>query len=89
VFTLNSNTDDAEMQLLVNGQPVNVLIDSGASCNIVGTATFSHLQSKCNVQLKPKSTRLYPYGSTQPLAVEGLFTANITAVVLSQSLQTF
>ena len=36
-------------------------------------------------KVKPTSKRLYPYGSTQPLAVEGLVTADITAVSSSET----
>ena len=82
VFTVTNSSDDGELPVLTNGQLARMLIDSGATCNIVGTETFSCIQtqSSIHVDLKQTKKRVFPYGSKTPLAVEGLFTVNIKAV---------
>ncbi|MGH0154223.1 UNVERIFIED_CONTAM: hypothetical protein FKN15_061158 [Acipenser sinensis] len=73
VFTLTSVSDNGEMKMLINEEPVNMLID------LVGTAVWNHLQAKCNMQLIPTTKKLYAYGSKQPLAIDVFFTAAIKA----------
>ena len=50
---------------------VTVLVDSGASCNIMDKHTFDKLHAK--PQLKQATTKLYPYSAKQPLKLYGKF----------------
>ena len=50
---------------------VTVLVDSGASCNVMDKHTFDKLHTK--PQLKRATTKLYPYGAKQPLKLYGKF----------------
>ena len=63
----------------LNGVTTQALIDSGASCNIVGDALFHKLRSRCwDATLRTTDKTLYAYASQQPLDVVGQFTANAT-----------
>lgn len=87
VFVLQGDTDDTEMSILVDGMPVAMLIDSGASCNIVGSNVFQTLRNNGHTQLKTTFKQLYAYGSDTPLAVEGFFTAGIRPVTGNKSVK--
>ena len=50
---------------------LTVLVDSGASCNVMDKRTFDNMRTK--PQLKRATTKLYSYGSTQPLKLYGQF----------------
>ena len=50
---------------------VTVLVDSGASCNVMDKHTFDKHHTK--PQLKRATTKLYPYGAKQPLKLYGKF----------------
>ena len=50
---------------------VTVLVDSGASCNVMDKHTFDKLHTK--PQLKRATPTLYPYGTKQPLKLYGKF----------------
>ena len=50
---------------------LTVLVDSGASCNVMDKRTFDNLHTK--PQLKRATTKLYSYGITQPLKLYGQF----------------
>ena len=86
VMPVTSHSDDGELPMLINGQPVQMLIDSGASCNVVNMQIYSSMQSQSDIVLEPCLKKVYPYGSATPLAVEGVFTANIKAVDGSKSM---
>ena len=50
---------------------LTLLVDSGASCNVMDKHTFDKLHTK--PQLKRATTKLYPYGAKQPLKLYGKF----------------
>ncbi len=50
---------------------VTVLVDSGASCNVMDKHTVDNLHT--NPQLMRATTKLYPYGVKQPLKLYGKF----------------
>ena len=50
---------------------VSVLVDSGASCNVMDKHTVDNLHT--NPQLMRATTKLYPYGVKQPLKLYGKF----------------
>ena len=57
----------------------SVLIDSGASCSIVDAETWENLkQRKIQASLKPSTRKLFAYSQDQPIAVLGIFTADIS-----------
>ena len=56
----------------------NILIDSGATCNLLGKETWEWLKSR-NVQCNTRKEAriLFAYGNTKPLPTLGTFTADV------------
>ena len=56
----------------------NVLIDSGATCNLLGQGTWEWLKlQKIECQTLKETKALFPYGNTKPLPILGTFRADI------------
>ena len=52
----------------------NVLIDSGATCNLLGQGTWEWLKSQnIQCQTRKEAKALFPYGNTKPLPTLGTF----------------
>ena len=61
------------------GLPVTMIIDSGASCNVIGRNVWEYLKAnKVACVSTTASKKLYAYGSNQPLQVAGMFTAEVS-----------
>ena len=86
VFTVNDCAAEGTLSILINNQPVDMLIDSGASCNIVTESKFEQLKSKSYIKLQRPEKRVYPFGSTTPLHVKGIFTAEFKANETSETI---
>ena len=75
LFTLqdlhsDNNSNNAKMSLLLNGFPTTLLVDSGASVNVLPLHVYQKVKPQGS-KLVPTSTRIYPYGSSQPLEILG------------------
>ena len=58
----------------------NVLIDSGATCNLLGKETWEWLKNqRVLCQTRKEATVLFAYGNTTPLPTLGTFTADVTS----------
>ena len=56
-----------------------MIIDSGASCNVLGRNVWEYLKANKVACVSTKaSKKLYAYGSNQPLKVAGMFTAEVS-----------
>lgn len=56
-----------------------MIIDSGASCNVIGHRVWEYLKAnKVKCVSSKVSKKLYSYGSNQPLQVAGAFTAEVS-----------
>ena len=66
--------------LLVGGVAVSdVLIDSGATCNVVGQQTWEMLKLKgINCESRMSARELFAYGGAEPLPTLGTFTADVS-----------
>ena len=63
----------------IGGLPVTTIIDSGASCNVIGRNLREYLKvNKVACVSTKASKKLYAYGSNQPLQVAGSFTAEVS-----------
>lgn len=75
-YTVNAS---AVVDLVVGGVNMrNVMIDSGASCNVVDRQTWEDLKEqgiKC--ESRKESRKLYPYGSIVPLDTLGVFKSKV------------
>ncbi|CAG2245497.1 unnamed protein product [Mytilus edulis] len=66
--------------IVVNIGNVNLkmIIDSGASCNIMGINLWNYLKDNRVKCVSSKSTKsLFAYGSEEPLKIAGIFTATV------------
>ena len=75
-FTVNSATSPGKIDVTVGGVVVAMLIDSGASTNVIDKNLCSKLkQDKIKCVSRKSDKKLYAYGSKQPLNVLGTFSA--------------
>ena len=63
----------------IGGLPITMIIDSGASCNVISRSVWEYLKANKVACLSTKaSKKLYAYGSNQPLQVAGICTAEMS-----------
>lgn len=77
-FCVSSKLKKGMMPVVIGGVNMEVLVDSGASCNIMGKDQWQSLKSegvKCKTEKCQK--QLYTYGSKQPLQTLGKFSATV------------
>ena len=76
VFTVNSATSPEKIDVTVGGVAVAMLIDSGASTNVIDKKLWSKLkQDKIKCVSRKCDKKLYAYGTKQPLNVLRTFSA--------------
>ena len=71
--------NDITLDVTVGGVQIPMIVDSGATVNVVGRNQWEHLKSmgiKCQSSCDA-ITNLYAYGSSEPLPVAGNFTADV------------
>ena len=73
-YTL-SNSTQPSVTLKILNQPIKMIVDSGASCNIIGENTANKLM-KFRAKLVQHETNIFPYGSP-PLISSSYIKANI------------
>lgn len=73
IFTVDTGSQKPKCEVKINGHPLTVLIDSGASVNIIGKDIASET---LNMKILP-TQKLYPYGSKKPLKLYGQFSAPV------------
>ena len=61
--------------MYVEKKPVNCMIDSCSSCNVMNVKDAK----KLNVKFKSCNRKLYPYGNSEPLKVVGCFDTQIAS----------
>ena len=72
-------SSDGEIPVKIGGLPVTMIIDSGASCNVIGRNVREYLKANKVACVSTKaSKKLYAYGSNQPLKVVGVFNAEVS-----------
>ena len=79
VFAIAGGDHGDKVVVNIGGVPVEMIIDSGASANVISQASWEQLKKyhiKCVSQQNTK--KLYAYGAVSPLEVIGAFTADIT-----------
>ncbi|XP_038060004.1 uncharacterized protein K02A2.6-like [Patiria miniata] len=83
VNTVHVPTDETKVNVVVDKQVLDMIVDSGATVNIVDHETWEMLKAN-RIRCKSEKTtkRLYAYGSEYPLDLRGKFT---TSVLLSGS----
>ena len=82
VFTLIRNQSKVqvpETDVEVNGMQITVMIDTGASTDILDEATFNMVNKDCRIKLQPDSCKIFAYGSNIQLTTLGKFESIIKA----------
>ena len=80
VFVVGENrTGAGEITLMIGGVQLDgVLIDSGASCNLVDYETWSNLNNNnIDCQSTKSEKKMFAYGQKEPIEVAGTFVAEI------------
>ena len=87
VYTINyqENKKPPMCQLQINGTILEMMIDSGASVNLLDETTCQRMNSSGNESLKPTHTKIYSYGCETPLPLLGTFTATVKSSNASTS----
>ena len=72
-------SSDGKIPMKIGGLPETMIIDSGASCNVIGHNVWEYLKAhKVKCVSSKASKKLYSYGSNQPLQVAGTFTTEVS-----------
>ena len=79
--TVVVNKHDTRPHFLVciNGQQVNVIVDSGAEINVMDKRDYSKMTPR--PKLSQDNTQIFPYGSATPLHVKGVFSAEVKSAM--------
>ena len=72
-YVFSNTSDDSTIptrQVFIEGEQVEVIIDTGASVNVLESSTYFALPNRPS--LRPTHTRVFPYGERSPLPVLGM-----------------
>ena len=74
-FQLNLNQETSDITVTIEGTPVKVCIDSGATANTIDYATYEAVSAAKTVSLKPTNVKLRPYGEDNlaPIPLAGSY----------------
>ncbi|KAJ8363309.1 hypothetical protein SKAU_G00121400 [Synaphobranchus kaupii] len=79
-FVVKENNTTERLTFSVGGVKLQMLIDSGATSNVMGENTWERLKSeciKCHSYIPKTERKLFSYAASQPLSVKGAFTCEI------------
>ena len=72
IHTANMTLTRADIE--VDGHMISMIVDSGATANIIDVTTWNDLHIRSpGIRLTPSHVRLFGYGSRQPLPLQGEF----------------
>ncbi|XP_069129130.1 uncharacterized protein [Argopecten irradians] len=87
VFHVNTrNAGQPKAAVIIHGMPMDIIVDTGATVNILDEKTFQSMKSK--PKLQKSNTNLYPYGSGEPIDIVGTFETEIKSKAQKTSTQT-
>lgn len=76
LIDLNS---DGVVTLNVGGVPLDALVDSGSTANVIDAETWRNLKSQnIRCESEPVRKKLYAYGSDKPLSTLGKFQTSVS-----------
>eukprot|EP00795_Rhopilema_esculentum_P007975 gene7975-13874_t len=76
LFTLTTKKNKSPaVEVKINNCPVQMILDTGASTNIVDQATYNTLAAKGKIRLQKSDASLFAYNMDTPLKTLGKFTA--------------
>ena len=80
LFTLKPNADTNKAPIAnikMNDIPVTMMVDTGASIDIIDESTYNRMQKVTKIPLHRSNTRVFAYGSPTQLPVVGKFQATL------------
>ena len=79
-FSVNNGNQVSNMiSVSIGGIPTHMIIDSGASCNLISRNEWERLKSeKVLCESRKCSRKLFAYGSKEPLEITGSFKAEVS-----------
>ena len=78
VFAVHPSMDkEALVTVQLDNVPVKMMIDSGATINILDKSTYNKTLAKSHPSLYHINTKIYTYGANDPLPVRGAFNTAI------------
>jgi hypothetical protein len=92
-YALSRSTEDSDddycfavhdngtrINVLVHGTNTEMLIDSGATCNIISSDDWTRIQkANSEVTIQPTGKKVFAYGAEKPLPMQGEFLATAEA----------
>ena len=69
VFQVSPKRVKTDISVIIEGAPVQVCIDSGATANTIDYATYERISAIKTLPLKPTDVRLRPYGEDNPAPI--------------------
>ena len=81
VFQVGPKQVKTDISVIIEGAPVQVCIDSGATANTIDYTTYERISAIKTLPLKPTDVRLSPYGEDNPapMPLAGTFFGLVTA----------
>lgn len=77
-FSVGEKHEAVKIEADIGGVSTSLIIDSGATCNVISEKEWERLKAnKIKCESRKSAKRLYPYGSKSPLEVLGSFSAEI------------
>ena len=78
VYTVNKSPDCPPTCLIeIEGQRLDIMIDTGASVNLIDETTYRKINRHRGQRLKKAERYIYSYGSSAPLPILGTFVTTI------------
>lgn len=78
-FIVNAEKQAVSIPVKIGGVPTDMIIDSGATCNLISRLEWERLKkAKVMCDSRKCTKKLFAYGSKKPLDVAGSFTAEIS-----------
>ncbi|CAB3976941.1 Retrovirus-related Pol poly from transposon [Paramuricea clavata] len=78
IANLSGTPASPKCHVNIAGHSVSVMIDSGASVNILDDATFNKITRNKGISLEQTNHKIYSYGSLRPLPLKGVIKTNIS-----------
>ena len=78
IFELGTTRKMPHAIVQIGDVPVNLIVDSGATVNVLDNSTFLALRGEKPISLSKTNLQLFPYGSSTPLNIQGCFTTRIS-----------
>ncbi len=75
VCTLQDQSEHKQSKIKIMDTIVEVIVDSGATANIIDAISYEKLKPSCKLQ--PSTAKIYPYGSSTALPLRGEFKATV------------